>query len=713
MVEEVHGPLDEPLVPQGDDLCQMLRLLSGDVVEVLQGGRQPVAALVRPLEGKLHAALDDGLIHLGEGLSGFRSRRARLREHGVDLERDLLAAGQVLHAHRVERVQVGAGAHAEMVGGAAVPVGDGGVFARTVDDVDFVRGVGEDGACHLGLDEHALAGTGLAAHEAHGAGQPLAVADDKVPRMLVLPVVVAALVVQLLRGEGHEDGDLRSGEHAADLHMVVTEGQDRVQAPALPVIVGVHLDGGLAGHRDDAHDLLVQLLLGGRVGVDETGEHVEPLVLVLQVVQHVLGLLLGILQLLREDAEIVPLVHRRTLLLDDLLVDPRGTAAHEVDGLRLVHGLHVPRDLHGDGQVHDVRQSAVGEFRAELLHDEHLPVHAVVQLEAVVVHAVRLEVDLRGRDAVLGGLHAAGGDVALVVEVERLVWVQQAVDDPEPLGAVQQMWLGPHGVQDAAGFRFDAGELPGGVLRRVRRHGIGQVAVAADVAHALLHLVVQDVVEQLGVVAGRVGGLGVGVEEPPVAHLLPQEGRVDDAHLHEGVRAELVVQAGQGGEHGLLLFVAHAVVAGVVERDGRGEQALLHLADAVLIHPVVPDVVGDGLRRLSLASEALGLVAQFLIPVLELGLDGLVAALGGLLRVLRLPFPAGDVALRGLLLLPGELAPVGGAAAPGRDLPECIHVDGPRVVVHGAGVDAALACGVDKLINVEVGGHGIALIVIR
>ena len=56
---------------------------------------------------------------------------------------------------------------------------------------------------------------------------------------------------------------------------------------------------------------------------------------------------------------------------------------------------------------------------------------------------------------------------------------------------------------------------------------------------------------------------------------------------------------------------------------------------------------------------------------------------------------------------------MGGAAAPGRDLPECIHVDGPRVVVHGAGVDAALACGVDKLINVEVGGHGIVLIVIR
>ena len=209
---------------------------------------------------------------------------------------------------------------------------------------------------------------------------------------------------------------------------------------------------------------------------------------------------------------------------------------------------------------------------------------------------------------------------------------------------------------------------------------------------------------------GRIRGLGVGVEEPPVAHLLPQKGRVDDAHLHEGVRTELVVQAGQGGEHGLLLFVAHAVVAGVVERDGRGEQALLHLADAVLIHPVVSDVVGDGLRRLPLAAEALGLVAQLLVAVLELRLDRLIAALGVLLGILRLPFPSGDVAFRGLLLLPGELAPVGGAPAPGRDLPEGVHVDGPRVTVHGPGVDAALARGVDELIDVEVGGHGIVLI---
>ena len=132
---------------------------------------------------------------------------------------------------------------------------------------------------------------------------------------------------------------------------------------------------------------------------------------------------------------------------------------------------------------------------------------------------------------------------------------------------------------------------------------------------------------------------------------------------------------------------------------------------------------GDGLASLASGSEQLlsGGVPAIMMgilcppsllarPVVE---GDALGALGALLGILRLPFPAGDVALRGLLLLPGELAPVGGTPAPGRDLPECIHVDGPRVTVHGPGVDAALACGVDKLINVEVGGHGIVLIVIR
>ena len=284
-----------------------------------------ITALLGTLERKLHAALDDGLVNLGEGLPGLSSRV--LRQHRVDFERNLLV-GHVLHGNRVEGVQERTGAHAEMVGGAAVTVGDGRVLTGAVDDVNLVRRVGEDGAGHLGLGEHALARTRLAADEAHGAGQLLAVAHDEVAGVLVLAVVVSTGIVELLRREGHEDGeDLRSGEHAANLDVVVAEGQHGVEAPALSVVVGVHLDGVLPRGGDDAHDLSVELLFALSVGVDQAGENVETLVLVLQVVKDVLRLLLGILEFLRQDGEVVALVHGAALLLDYLLINPRAASA--------------------------------------------------------------------------------------------------------------------------------------------------------------------------------------------------------------------------------------------------------------------------------------------------------------------------------------------------------------------------------------------------
>ena len=99
--------------------------------------------------------------------------------------------------------------------------------------------------------------------------------------MLVLAVIVPAGVVQLLRRERHKDSHLRRGEHAADFHVVVPERENRVQSPALPVLVGVHLDGVLPCHGDDAHGLRVQLLLALRIGVNKTREDVKALILVL------------------------------------------------------------------------------------------------------------------------------------------------------------------------------------------------------------------------------------------------------------------------------------------------------------------------------------------------------------------------------------------------------------------------------------------------
>ena len=98
--------------------------------------------------------------------------------------------------------------------------------------------------------------------------------------------------------------------------------------------------------------------------------------------------------------------------------------------------------------------------------------------------------------------------------------------------------------------------------------------------------------------------------------LFLEERRVDDAHLHERIRTELVVKAGDGREHGFLLLIAHRVVTGVIEGDGRGKHPLLHLTDAVLIHLVVADVVHHVFRGVTLLSGIGHLIGQLLVPVL-------------------------------------------------------------------------------------------------
>ena len=186
--------------------------------------------------------------------------------------------------------------------------------------------------------------------------------------------------------------------------MEKTKQEDGIKSLTLAIVIGVKLDGVLTCRGDDAKYLRIQCFLALRVGVDKSREDVETLVLVLQVVEHVLRLLLGVFQLLREDGEVIAFVHCRALFLDDFLVNPCGTGAHVIDSLGFIHGLHVPRDSHGDRKVCHVGKCAVGKFRAELLHHEYLCVDPVIEFYAVVIVAVRADINLRRCDAVLGSL---------------------------------------------------------------------------------------------------------------------------------------------------------------------------------------------------------------------------------------------------------------------------------------------------------------------
>lgn len=448
---------------------------------------------------------------------------------------------------------------------------------------------------NLRLDEHALARSGLAGDEAHGRRQLLAVAEYEVAAVLVLAAVVATLIREFLRCEGHEHGDLGGRRVPGHVDVVVSERQDGVEGLGLAVVQHVEFDGVAARRADDAQHLVVELLPAGCVGVDEAGEEVEVLPLAREVIEHALGLLLAVFQLEGEDGEVVALAHGGALLLDDLLVDPCGPLADEGGCLGLLDGLREPRHGHGDREVHDVRQRVVGQLRSEAAEHEHLPPH-VVEAEAVAA-ALRLEVDGGGGDEVLGGLRHAQAEVALVVHVEGLAGVEQAVQDREAFLAVQGAALRPDAAQQARGRRLKARELRHRGVRALCGAGDRQKAATSDVRHALPRLLGEDRVEGPGVLGCLRRDLALGVEEAARGELLPQDRRVDDGHLDDRAGAELVVELSHGLIGVELHVVSDAVVARIGELDGLRVEPFVHLADPVLVHAVVADIRGDVLGR--------------------------------------------------------------------------------------------------------------------
>ena len=144
--------------------------------------------------------------------------------------------------------------------------------------------------------------------------------------------------------------------------MVVAQRQNRVQPLGLTVAEEPNLKGVLAGGCDDLECLVVQLLLCRGEGVEQSGELVHSLVLVLHMVEKVLRLLLRMPQLVGDDRVIVSLAHGSALFLDDLHVDLGAAAAKEADGSCLVHRLREPRGVQRDGKRNDVGQRPVGKL---------------------------------------------------------------------------------------------------------------------------------------------------------------------------------------------------------------------------------------------------------------------------------------------------------------------------------------------------------------
>ena len=193
------------------------------------------------------------------------------------------------------RIGIGREAHAHPVGA----LYDVSVLSRRVEDDDLVFGVCEDGVEDLALDGEGLARPRLAADEAHGTRQQLAVAHDEVARLLGLPVVAAALLVELLAREGHLHGDLTGSKMAGDADMVPPERKHGVQRLLLPVVQRYDAERVSLCDGNYLLDLAIKLVERVRIGVHESRVDEEPLVLVAQEVQKLLCLLLRVAKLRR------------------------------------------------------------------------------------------------------------------------------------------------------------------------------------------------------------------------------------------------------------------------------------------------------------------------------------------------------------------------------------------------------------------------------
>ncbi len=493
---------------------------------------------------------------------------------------------------------------------------EGGVLAGGVEDDDLVLREGEDRVEDLALHRERLARARLAADEAHGAREPFAVAYHEVSRLLGLAVVAAALLVELLGGEGHLHRDLPGGEVARDVHVVASQGEHGVERGLLAVVEAHDPERVALGDGCHLLHLAVELLERVRVGVDETGVDEQPLVLVAQEVEELLGLLLGIAQLGREDRVIVALLHRRHLLVDDLLVHPVQLALDHRERVALRDRLDVQRHDERDGQVDDVREVVVLEHRPEIADGEHAAEDAV-GLEGVraplgrEVHEVRRDEVLGPRAAVLGQFVPA--------ELEALLGAHDRVHGAEALLPVEGAGFAAYARQRLAHVRPDARELGGRRVDVVGPDHVGEVAVPLQVGDPLAQLVVEDPV--VLVREGVVDLLDV-AEEPLGPDHFGGNGGVRYRELHRRVGVEVVVEAREHREDVLLGVPARRLVADVGELDRLAEQALLHLGDAVSVKGVVADVV-----ELALGGVAgLGRPPLLLLPGLRLPSLGLPAA---------------------------------------------------------------------------------------
>ena len=198
-------------------------------------------------------------------------------------------------------------------------------------------------------------------------------------------------------------------------------------------------------------DVVVELPGRVRRIENEESQQEHSLIAGLQILQQLLGLCAVGGKVGRDNVHVVPGADSFFLFFDFGFVQIGDLAFDGLDGVDLIHGLHMEVDEDAALHIQKIRQHPVIQLRCQNLHKADR-----AELFAHAEHPAGLELKGAGRDKVLG--RQPGGSQPVPREAERflLVHPQNVVHDVQALEAVQRRSHNAQPLEVVQEVSFDA-----------------------------------------------------------------------------------------------------------------------------------------------------------------------------------------------------------------------------------------------------------------
>ena len=233
--------------------------------------------------------------------------------------------------------------------------------------------------------------------------------------------------------------------------------------------------------------------------------------------------------------------------------------------------------MHGDEKVslhiHEVREDTVLDLRGQYLQEGHRAVHFAH------AEAPRLpKLEGRRRDKILYG--QAGGRQPVPFKGEGLPsGMEEAVQQRQPLLAVQHLCRRAHDLEAVQSVRLDAGKPCPCSLDALRLDGQRDILAFHIAVAAALILCLQDA-GGLGADPVQLVPLGRHAEQVPAAGLVAAA----QGHLHADGGIIAVIEVAEAFKDIPLILRPRQTVADVGVGDGFGKMPVVQTAQAVRVH---------------------------------------------------------------------------------------------------------------------------------